>query len=59
LNGILLPVIIFFLIKFANDQSLMGKYTNNKFYNYFAILSSIIIVLASVFVIVSGMLGRI
>ncbi len=57
LNGILLPIIIFFLLKFANDKGLMGKYTNSWFYNGFAFLSAIMIVIASVFVIIGGILG--
>lgn len=59
LNGILLPVIIYFLLKFANNKTLMGGYTNNKFYNYFAVVSSIVIVLSSVFVIVGMVLGKV
>jgi Mn2+/Fe2+ NRAMP family transporter len=57
LNGILLPMIIFFLLKFLNDKELMGSYTNNRFYNYFAIASSVIIVIASVFVLVGTFMG--
>ncbi len=56
LNGILLPVIIYFLLKFANDKELMGNYTNNKFYNYFSVVSAVIIVLASIFVLVTSFL---
>ncbi|MDO8269865.1 MAG: divalent metal cation transporter [Candidatus Levybacteria bacterium] len=33
LNGIFLPVIIFFLYKFVNDRDLMGKYVNSKLQN--------------------------
>lgn len=57
INAILLPVVIFFLLKFANDKKLMGKYTNNLFYNAFAIVSAIVIALASVFVVIGGFLG--
>lgn len=57
LNGILLPVIIYFLLKFANDKELMGQYTNNKFYNVFAVTSAIIIVLASMFVMIATFMG--
>lgn len=57
LNGILLPMIIFFLLKFANDKELMGQYTNNRFYNVFAVISAIVIILASVFVMVGAFMG--
>lgn len=33
LNGIFLPVIIFFLYKFVNDRDLMGKHVNSRFQN--------------------------
>ena len=33
LNGIFLPIIFFFLYKFANDKELMGKYRNSPFQN--------------------------
>ena len=59
LNGVLLPVILYFLLKFANDKELMGKHTNNKFYNFFTIISIIIIVLSSILVTVGAILGKI
>lgn len=53
LNAILLPVIFYFLLKFTNDKELMGSHINSRWYNYFAILSSVIIILSSLFVIIS------
>lgn len=53
LNGILLPFVFYFLLKITNNTTLMGKYTNSKAYNYFAIISSAVIILASIFTIVS------
>lgn len=55
-NGILLPIVIYFLLKFANDKEIMGAYTNGKFYNYFAIFATILIITASIFVVVSSFL---
>lgn len=54
-NGILLPIIFYFLLKITNNKKIMGNYTNNKFYNYFAIVSSILIVIASSFTIISNL----
>lgn len=51
LNGILLPVILFFLLKITNDRNLMGEYVNNRFYNYFIIISSVLIIMASLLTI--------
>lgn len=47
LNAILLPVIFYFLLKIANDEEYMGKFTNGKWTNYIAITSSFVIVLAA------------
>ena len=54
LNALLLPVIFFFLLKITNNKDLMGRYINNKWYNYFATLSSAIIILAALFVFTSS-----
>jgi len=51
LNGALLPFIFFFLLKITNNRELMGKHINNRWYNYFAIISSVVIVLSSLFLI--------
>lgn len=54
LNGAMLPIIFFFLIKFSNDRGLMGLHTNSRFDNVVLIGSTI--VLSSVVVIT--FLGR-
>ncbi len=56
LNGILLPVIFYFLLKFTNNRNLMGQHTNSNWYNWFAIVSSIIIIFSALFVIISSLL---
>lgn len=53
LNGILIPLIIFLLLRFINNKRIMGKYVNNMFYNIFSIISAVIIICSSVFVMVS------
>jgi len=47
LNAILLPFLFYFLLTVSNDKEMMGKHTNNKWYNYFAIIATILIVIAS------------
>jgi Mn2+/Fe2+ NRAMP family transporter len=54
INAILLPFIFYFLLKISNDKTIMGAYTNNKVFNYIAVISSIIIIIASIFTIVSS-----
>lgn len=53
-NGLCLPLIFFFLYKFANDKELMGEYKNNKLQNFLLISSGIIISIAAL----SGGLGK-
>jgi NRAMP (natural resistance-associated macrophage protein)-like metal ion transporter len=35
-NGLILPIILFSILKLVNDKELMGKYTNSLFYNIVA-----------------------
>jgi len=51
LNGALLPFMFFFLLKITNNKELMGKHINNRWYNYFAIISSVVIIFSSLFLI--------
>lgn len=43
INGLFLPVIFFFLYKFANNEELMGKYRNGRFQNFMLITSGVAI----------------
>jgi Mn2+/Fe2+ NRAMP family transporter len=54
LNGAILPFVFYFLLKITNDKDLMGVNINSKWYNYFAIVSSVVIVFASLFTIISS-----
>lgn len=56
INAILLPVIFYFLLKITNNRDLMGNFVNNKFYNYFAVFSSAIIIFSTLFVLISSLL---
>lgn len=49
LNGILLPLFLYYLLRIVNDRELMGEHVNGKFANAFSIVCSCIIVLAGVF----------
>ena len=35
-NGVLLPVIVFFMLRITNDKSIMGSYTNGRVFNILA-----------------------
>jgi Mn2+/Fe2+ NRAMP family transporter len=56
LNAVLLPVILFFLLRITNSKQLMGKYTNSTWYNYFSIFSTVLIIGAAIFTVVSAFL---
>lgn len=55
LNGMILPVIFFFLYRFANNEEIMGKYKNGKIQNIILIACGIVVTLAVLF----GLVGKI
>lgn len=48
LNGLFLPIIFFFLYRFANNGEIMGNYRNNRIQNVLLVGSGIMITLAAV-----------
>ena len=52
INGLLLPVILFAVLKLVNDREIMGAYINSRLYNLGAWLTSIIVTGLSVILIV-------
>lgn len=59
LNGVLLPLIMYFLVKLVNNRELMGKYVNSKITNIVMYVSMSIIVIASLVVVIGGIMGRV
>jgi len=55
LNGMLLPLIFYYLIKLTSNKKIMGKYVNNGFQKYFAIICSVVIIIASIAALVVAM----
>lgn len=51
-NGLILPVIFFFLYQFANNEAIMGIHVNSKLQNWFLIGSTVVITIA-------GLLGAV
>ena len=52
-NGLILPIILFSILKLINDKELMGKYTNNIFYNILAYgLAGVVSFLSVTYVII-------
>lgn len=52
LNGILLPIFFYFLLKIVNDSELMGKYVNGKLYNIFSVITIITIALTAILAVI-------
>jgi Mn2+/Fe2+ NRAMP family transporter len=48
LNAMSLPLVFYYLIKLTSSKKIMGEYVNNHFQKYFAIICTIIIILASI-----------
>ncbi len=52
LNGLILPIIFYYLYQFANNREIMGKYKNTKAQNIILISCGIIISLAVLFSVI-------
>jgi NRAMP (natural resistance-associated macrophage protein)-like metal ion transporter len=44
LNGVLLPIVLIFMLRLINKHELMGKYTNSRWFNAVAWLTTIIVI---------------
>ena len=44
LNGLLLPFILFFMLRLINKKELMGKYTNSRWFNIVAWTTAAIVI---------------
>jgi Mn2+/Fe2+ NRAMP family transporter len=58
INGLFLPIIFFFLYKFANDKEIMGKYRNTKIQNILLVGSGLVITCAALVGGIGSFLGR-
>ena len=47
INAVALPLVFYYLIRLTSSKSLMGKYSNNAFQKWFAIIGSVVIFIAS------------
>ena len=44
LNGVLLPFVLYFMLKLVNDKALMGKHTNSRWFNVVAWATTVIVI---------------
>ena len=47
-NGVLLPFVLFYMLKLVNRKDLMGRHTNSKIANGIAVATSVIMMLLTV-----------
>ncbi len=55
LNGVLLPFILFFMLRLINKKELMGKYTNSRWFNVVAWATAVIVVGLSAVMVWQGL----
>ena len=55
LNGMVLPIILFFMIHLINDPAIMGRLANGRLTNIFAWSAGIILSLVSIFAAVTAL----
>jgi Mn2+/Fe2+ NRAMP family transporter len=53
INAVALPLVFYYLLKLTNDRKLMGEFVNNKFQKYFSLICTIVIIIASIFTVLS------
>ncbi len=44
LNGVLLPFVLYFMLKLVNNKSLMGRHTNSTWFNVVAWATTVIVI---------------
>ncbi len=59
INGLLLPIILFAILRLVNDRDLMGTYVNGLLYNIGAWLTTIIVTLLSLLLILATLFPNI
>lgn len=55
LNGVLLPLVLFFMLRLINKHELMGKYTNSHWFNFVAWLTAFIVTALSLVMFWNGL----
>jgi NRAMP (natural resistance-associated macrophage protein)-like metal ion transporter len=59
INGLLLPIIVFAILKLVNDRDLMGAHVNGRLYNFGAWLTATIVTLLSLLFIFVTLFPRV
>lgn len=51
LNGILMPILLFFLLKISNNKKILGNYTNKSFSNFWGILAFFVFIILNIILV--------
>jgi Mn2+/Fe2+ NRAMP family transporter len=54
INAMVLPLVFYYLIRLTNNKQIMKEHVNNAFQKYFAIVATIIIIIASIFAVATA-----
>jgi Mn2+/Fe2+ NRAMP family transporter len=57
LNGVLLPVVLIFLVRLANDRNILGKYTNGRVFNVLSYGTTVVLILMTAALLVASVFG--
>jgi Mn2+/Fe2+ NRAMP family transporter len=57
INGVLLPVVVFFMLRICSDPSIMGKHANGRFFNIFAWAGAGLVAVMSLAMVVLTIVG--
>jgi Mn2+/Fe2+ NRAMP family transporter len=57
LNGVLLPVVLVFLVRLANDRDILGDYVNGRFFNVLAYGTTVVLILLTGALLITSVVG--
>ena len=52
INGVLLPVVVFFMLRITSDKAIMGQHANGRWFNIFAWTGTALVALMSILMVV-------
>ena len=56
-NGVLLPVVVFFMLRITNDRTIMGDHVNGRAFNIVAWTGTALVAIMSLAMVVMAVLG--
>lgn len=56
-NGVLLPVVVFLMLRITNDRTIMGDHVNSRAFNMIAWTGCVLVAIMSLVMVVMAVLG--